>query len=304
METFNCCIFCNTKNNNVVVQENGYNARKCPKCGLVYTSPRPSLSSIKDLYSYDKAHISAKALLEGSIFQRLVAKHHLNLIKPLKRTGNFLMEIGAGSGYFLDEARNKNYIVFAIEPNPILVQHIEEILKIPCVRELKALPENMKFDVIYLRDVLSHFYSPIDEFKEIHNKLNKRGFIVFETGNFGDVERKYYKHCPSFQFPDHLFFFSTRSIAKLLSTSKFRIVNIFGFSILMELRISRILKKILKISNTFGNSNTIQKSQASLIVKLLQNAFWCVIYLIRYKFGKFLPKRGKPQTVVVIAQRV
>ncbi|GAI49710.1 unnamed protein product [marine sediment metagenome] len=38
------CIFCEKESDQVVIKENGFKGKKCPTCGLIYISPRPTFS--------------------------------------------------------------------------------------------------------------------------------------------------------------------------------------------------------------------------------------------------------------------
>lgn len=64
--------------------------------------------------------------------------------------------------------------------------------------------------------MLSHFVDPLEAFRTIHQTLNDAGWLVFETGNFADVDARYFRLFERFQYPDHLFFFGAASIRELL----------------------------------------------------------------------------------------
>jgi 2-polyprenyl-3-methyl-5-hydroxy-6-metoxy-1,4-benzoquinol methylase len=61
-----------------------------------------------------------------------------------------------------------------------------------CGRPLAETYPGMKFDIISHCDVLSHFTDPVAEFKMMLDRLNPGGLLIFETGNFGDVNPSYY----------------------------------------------------------------------------------------------------------------
>jgi len=304
------CIFCNKKTDRTVIEEGGYKGRKCPTCGLIFISPRPSLNEIRNLYRLDRAVTSARSLIVDIVSKRLVANHHLQLIKKFIKRGSML-EIGAGAGYFLYEARNQGFEVYGIELNEILAKFITENLGIPC--ELSPLSDSTfkgkLFDVIYHCDVISHFYDPILEFQKMNKKLKKGGFLIFETGNLGDVEEKYYKYFVSFQYPDHLFFFSVGNLKKLLSRTGFETISIHQFSILPELIIYRVLKQFMHSKPNITkkpreNNKTRIKADESLLKQVIRNIYGCFDFLVRYKLGYLLPKKGQPQTVIVVAQKL
>jgi len=61
------CIFCNSGSDKIVIEENGYSGRKCPKCGLIFISPRPTFTDILNLYSHDQAQVSAEISVADSV---------------------------------------------------------------------------------------------------------------------------------------------------------------------------------------------------------------------------------------------
>lgn len=117
---------------------------------------------------------------------------------------------------------------------------------------------------------------------------------MFETGNLGDVEEKYYSVTSSFHYPDHLFFFSEENLENLLEITGFELIAMHRYSILYQLKIIRLLRKIIrllqKISDPFG-------------IRLSKNILPFFRHLLRYKIGYILPKKGKPQTVIVVAKK-
>lgn len=205
------CIICGIENNQIAIEENGYAGRKCEKCGLIYISPRPTFANISEMYDGEKANVAAKSNISSAFIKRLYAKHNIRIVKKYVKSGTVL-EIGAGAGYFLEQARNNDFEVCGIEFNRIEADFIRNAFGIQC--EGSSLDVSLfggkKFDLIYHCDVLSHFYDPVMEFQKINKMLKENGFVIFETGNFGDVERKYYRLIDRFQYPEHLFLFQRK----------------------------------------------------------------------------------------------
>lgn len=302
------CIFCNTQSNDILIRENGYVGIKCPTCNLIYTSPRPALNDIIDLYGHDNANISADSHIKNSFTKTLYARHNLKLIKKHISKGK-LLEVGAGAGYFLNEARGRGFEVFGIEFNSTQANFIKESLNIPC----EQLPldrctfSDEKFDLIYHCDVISHFHDPIAEFQKINRKLNENGFVIFETGNLGDVNDKYFKYYSKFQYPDHLFFFSGNNIKTLLDQTGFELIKIYRFSILSQLFLNRVLNSFKPTKTSGSASSSGSKSEKGAkenkLKQLLKNVYHYIIYLVRYKLGSIMPKKEIPQTILVIGKK-
>ncbi|MBW2011407.1 MAG: class I SAM-dependent methyltransferase, partial [Deltaproteobacteria bacterium] len=248
------CIFCNSDRSRVVIQENGYKGRKCSKCGLIYVSPRPSPLEIKSIYSHDAAKISVEDHINKSLSKRICARHHLQIIRSFVKTGE-LLEIGSGAGYFLDEAQKKGFKVLGIELNPDLMEFIRKEFGIHCLTSPLA-PARLgfnRFDLVYHRNVISHLYDPINEFKKIYQVMKAGAFLVFETGNLGEVSPLYFKYIRSFQLPDHLFFFNLGNLKELLRKTGFEFISAYRYSLLPSLRMIQIIayvKDLCRLVNT------------------------------------------------------
>jgi 2-polyprenyl-3-methyl-5-hydroxy-6-metoxy-1,4-benzoquinol methylase len=306
------CIFCNKKSPQIVIEEEGYQCRKCPSCDLIYISNRPSLKEIEKLYNNnDDANRSADASISGFFSKRLHARHHLRIIKKFIKNGSML-EIGPGEGSFLYEARKEGFEVGGIELNNIQANFIKNKLGISCEESpLDAFSfGGKKFDVIYHRDVISHFYDPIAEFRKMNERLKDNGFLIFETGNLGNVEEKYFKLFTSFQLPDHLFFFSEKNLKELLRRTGFEFVKAYKYSKLPLLWIMRSLKTKTDQFTVRGEKKDLSKRNKSFLrinsfisKYFLRNAFNYFSYLMLYKIGYVIPKKGRPQSLFVIAHK-
>ncbi len=306
MEEINC-IFCNIHSDLVVIEENGFKGKKCPSCGLIYISPRPCSEEMLIRYCDDPDHsyTNADSQLGFGMSKKLQAKHTLKIIKKYIKKGSML-ELGAGAGYFLAEAKKHGFKVYAIELNKIESRFITNKLRICC--ENSPLNEQSfngkKFDIIYHCDVLSHFHDPIDQFKKINNKLEKNGIMVFETGNIADVDMAYYKYCPSFDYPDHLYFFGESTIQKLLETNGFELVKIYRHSIMLPMFIE---KKLWKMRNSLKGTRNISHMVSDVdkfnIKRLVRSIYRFWRALLIYKLGSLLVREGHLQTVIVVAKK-
>ena len=330
------CIFCDhpAGDDAVVIEENGFEGKQCADCGLVYTSPRPSPDEVFDLYGHDEAGIPAQNHIRAAYVKRLYANHYLDLIGPHISSGN-LLEVGAGAGFFLDEARRRGFTPHALEFNPDQAEFMRKQMDIPC--EQAALSDktfaDVDFDLVYHCDVISHFFDPVEEMKRTADRTRDGGWLVFETGNLGDVDHRHYKWFSRFQYPDHLFFFSTENIENMLDDAGYELVNIHRYSILPQLKfikwtmglrngLNRMPARTTSVpvretapapvpdlggglialhANTQGEKVPRRRpSTPSLKSKL---AAW-MHYGLRYKVGASVVKDDEPQTMLVIARKV
>ena len=302
------CIFCNIWNAQVLIEENGYLGRKCANCGLIYISPRPRADAIVELYENDNAQISAGEHISLERRSRLYARHHLGILGKFAPQGR-LLEIGAGAGYFLAEARKRGYEPYAIEFNSAQAEFMASALEIPC-EQTPLGPASFGgkvFDVIYHSDVMSHFYDPLGEFRRMRAALRPGGWLIFETGNGGDIDPKYFGHFSAFQYPDHLFFFSLANVLALLERSDFELVELHRYSVLPQLRALETLARARKVvarrspvpAGAVGGAPAAVNGRAR---ELLGDVSDYANYLLRYKVGSAAPKAGRPQTFVMVAR--
>lgn len=121
-----------------------------------------------------------------------------------------------------------------------------------------------------------------------------------------------------FQYPDHLFFFSERNLKELLGRTGFEYIKIYRYSILPQLVISKMLKKLIdfiratreiknidKHSITEVRSSNISNSNISgfSFKQLIKNAYSYFIYLIRYKIGYVMPKKDDHKQLLLLPVR-
>ncbi|MGA3297075.1 MAG: class I SAM-dependent methyltransferase [Candidatus Bathyarchaeia archaeon] len=304
------CIFCKKSTDIVAIEEDGYKGKKCPECGLIYVSPRPTRSEIHALYrsSSSKTYFAKCQDVFGTLSTRLVARHHVRIIKTFLQKGSIL-ELGSGTGEFLGEARREGFDVSGIELNPRLSRFINEELSIPCEnRPLNSSSfDSKKFDMVYLCDVLSHYHDPLSEFRQINAKLRDGGFVVFETGNGGDIDPRYFRWFMSFQYPDHLFSFSVNNLLDLLSRTGFQPLRVYSFCILPELILWRALNYLMRsraIRRAKGGGNALSARVVPQNALKRIGTLGCVRYLVRYKLGSLLHGMSKmPQTVIVVGRK-
>ena len=305
------CIFCGRNDDAVgVIKENGYHGKKCVPCNLIFISPRPSLEQIANLYGHDQAHIPASSHIAQEYPKRLHALHALGIIKKHLQSGD-LLELGSGAGYFLTQAQLQGFTPHGIELNPVQAAFIRDTLKIPCL-ETPLAPDSFgtkTFDIIYHSDVLSHFYDPIQAMQAMWAQLKPGGYMVFETGNIADINPKYYATFNAMQYPDHLFFFGRNSLVQLLDITGFTLQEYYSYSILPQLRIVKMVKGLKKImiKDTQKSSQTAhhpaQKPTQSTLNTVARTGYHTLMHTLRYKIGAYLPQAGKPQTVIVVAQK-
>lgn len=293
------CPFCDTSGDEALHQD-GWTARRCPSCRLVFLSPRPEPADTEKLYVEDAAHWPASTHLMdyGSPANRLETERTMRLLRRHKPAGR-LLEIGPGSGALLAAARSAGYEVAAVELNPVQVAFIRDVLDVPCAASLEEV--DGLFDIVYHRDVLSHFSDPVSVFEQIFARLRPGGVHIFETGN-GDFAPRYERLFSSFQFPDHLFFFSSKSISLLLERTGFVHLETLRYALVPFLLGQRLLARgrPAKTQSAPPQAAAVDPEPASGLARTLLGR---TKYVLRYGAGSLAPKHRRPFTMIVVASR-
>jgi hypothetical protein len=128
--------------------------------------------------------------------------------------------------------------------------------------------------------------------------LTPRGVLIFETGNMGDVRQDRLAMVSQFQYPDHLFFFSTRNIESLLQLSGFDPLRQLRFSIVPEMLLRKAVSRFWPRRN--GSETTTTRGTDSASFSSLVRAR--VAMFARYRLGAYLQIRDHHQTIITIAK--
>jgi predicted SAM-dependent methyltransferase len=132
-----------------------------------------------------------------------------------------ILDIGAGTGDFLVEAKKSGWKVSGIEPDEKARLKAEEK-----GIKLSSSPENFKankFDVITLWHVLEHVHDINSQIIEFEHLLKKNGLLVIAVPNFKSYDAQYYKEFwAAFDVPRHLWHFSQNSFKHIMGGTSFK----------------------------------------------------------------------------------
>jgi SAM-dependent methyltransferase len=199
------------------------------------------------MYADGHAYLSPESFVVNpeSLSELAHARREVRRLRRHVRGGS-LLEIGPGRGTFLRRARDMGFDVHGVELSPVQADFIRSQLGIPCAGSLDAVGDLGvdQFDALYHCSVLSHFHDPVAEFVRFNRLLRPGGLMMFETGNWADVNHKAFRYVDAFQYPDHLFFFGVDSIDSLLSQTGFRRVRTARYSNLPDAMIQAQLTRV------------------------------------------------------------
>jgi 2-polyprenyl-3-methyl-5-hydroxy-6-metoxy-1,4-benzoquinol methylase len=200
--------------------------------GFLETYPQPGEQNISEYYKTEDyiSHTDAKRnLLERvyHIVRSISLKRKLKLINSFKSEEKNLLDIGCGTGDFLQIAQKNNWSVSGIEPNAQAREIANKKTKESVFETEQLLNfKEQSFDVITLWHVLEHLPKLEDHVSVFKNLLKENGTLIIAVPNHKSYDAKYYKkYWAAFDVPRHLWHFNKTSISKLFGTKKMNVVK-------------------------------------------------------------------------------
>ncbi len=186
---------------------------------MLVTSPVPV--DIENYYKsedYISHTDSKKSLLDKSyqLVRNYALKRKLSLINSFNVKEKNVLDIGAGTGDFLNTCKSNGWNVFGVEPSND-ARLIAKEKGVALKSKLEELPIN-KFDVITLWHVLEHVDNLCEYVSKLKELLTDTGRLVIAVPNYKSYDANYYKeYWAAFDVPRHLWHFSQASIHKIFS---------------------------------------------------------------------------------------
>lgn len=205
------------------------------KYGCLETFPQPPLNTLSDYYKSEDyiSHTDSKRNLFEKVYhvvRRFSLNRKLNLINGFSLNEKKLLDIGCGTGDFLEVAKRNSWTVCGIEPN-VQARRIANKKTGDAIFDTDELSElaPSSFDVITLWHVLEHLPN-LEEYIQLLKKLLKtNGILVVAVPNYKSYDADYYKeYWAAYDVPRHLWHFNKKSISKLFSEVSMEVVKTKG----------------------------------------------------------------------------
>ena len=197
---------------------------KCSNCGFHFTNPIPSESVIGNYYKSEEyvSHSSSnKGIINRvySIVRNYTLKQKVKLISDYTN-GRCLLDIGAGTGHFLNLAQSKGFQIQGLEPDvdarSFAKQNFDLTLE-PLDTLLNISTESK--DIVTMWHVLEHVYHLKRDLNEIVRVLKTGGYLFVAVPNMDSWDAKFYNsYWAAFDVPRHLYHFQKNTIQMLLDS--------------------------------------------------------------------------------------
>ena len=231
---------------------------RCHSCGLLFTHPRPDKDILSQYYEDDYSSWYTAKNIGGhfnsswhnwtfsryfgyekfrqnlSPIRRLVAismsMFHSRIVTiPQKGDGGKLLDIGCGSGQYLNLMRHLGWEVRGVEPSAIACKLSRERWGIePKQGWIEDISER-DFDIVTMIGVIEHLENPVDALRKIRSILKPGGRLFLTTHDIsGPGPKLFGENWVGWEVPQHLFFFDKRTIHLTMELSGYRNITVKG----------------------------------------------------------------------------
>lgn len=205
---------------------------QCGDCGFTFTQDAPAPEAIAPYYQGEEyiSHSDNKEGIVNQLYHKardfMLGRKH-QLVNRLAN-GKRLLDIGTGTGYFLDYMQRKGYTVTGVEIDEDArnygAQKFGVTIHAPAF--LKGEAENGSYDVITLWHVLEHLYTPLEDLQSSNALLAADGVLVIAVPNLTSKDAKHYgADWAAYDVPRHLWHFSPATMQQLTAKAGFKIIE-------------------------------------------------------------------------------
>lgn len=253
---------------------------------MLETFPQPKNEKLSDYYQTEDyiSHTDSKRNLFEKIYhmvRNISLKRKLKLINSFSSEEKTLLDIGCGTGDFLQMCKANNWKVSGIEPNDKAreIANAKTDNSVFCTEQLLTFDKH-SFDVITLWHVLEHLPNLEEQISIIKSLLKPNGKLIIAVPNYKSHDAKHYKSFwAAFDVPRHLWHFSQTSISKLFAKEDMTIektlpmkFDAFYVSLLSEKYKSDVMNPIKAFWNGWQSNLKAKRSgEYSSLIYVLEN---------------------------------
>jgi 2-polyprenyl-3-methyl-5-hydroxy-6-metoxy-1,4-benzoquinol methylase len=223
------CSLCGTVGLTHLFDKDGYPVARCPECTLIQVDAELSRAELNQIYG-------AEYFTEEEVLYDYVSERPARLESGARAAdalarlvpGGRLLDIGCAAGFFLKPAA-RHYDVTGVELSQFASAYArsEFGLRVLTGDVADVNLDGEQFDVVTMWATIEHVSDPLRTVKAAAALTRPEGLFVLSTGDAtGPLGRRNLHGWNLMTPPHHLFFFSPRTIDRILAQAGFRLRRI------------------------------------------------------------------------------
>lgn len=240
METLTNCPVCNGTEFapfleciDYTVSKDKFKIVQC-KCGFRFTNPRPEEAEAGKFYQSEEyiSHSNTKKGLVNSLYQvvrKYTLKRKLKLIvkESGKQTGE-LLDLGCGTGEFLNTCKENGWKVQGVEPSPDARAFASKQYGVTVheINKWEQFADNT-FDLVSAWHVLEHVYKLEETAQQVKRILKPDGTFVVALPNCSSADAEFYKQFwAAYDVPRHIWHFTPADVKTFFEKNGFTLKEV------------------------------------------------------------------------------
>jgi len=206
----------------------------CSNCTVRFTQDVPNQNEIGVYYQSDNyiSHSDTKKGFVNTLYhwvrRRTLDKKKQLVIEQVKLTKGELLDIGCGTGAFLNTMKTAGWGITGLEPDATAREKATALYAIQPLSSEKIFELKPSFyHAITMWHVLEHVHELHAYVKQLSALLAPGGKIFIAVPNYTSKDADiYHEHWAAYDVPRHLYHFSPVSMQQLLYTYKLQLTTI------------------------------------------------------------------------------
>lgn len=223
------CAVCGATEHSVFLRKDPYAIVTCAQCGFRYLNPEPSAAELDRLYgeSYfrnDDSVAQGYASYEAEADNWRATFRDRLLLFPTT-AGRRLLDVGAATGFFVEQARAAGWDAEGVEPSEWAARYAREQLGQPVrtgtLDEAGVLAA--AYDVVTMWEVIEHLPDVGGVLRDVARVLKPGGYLLLSTPDAGSVAARLSgkRWLGWRKIPEHLSYFDGASLRRVLGDAGF-----------------------------------------------------------------------------------